>query len=129
MNLGNSCPDCGTALGKSAYKCRCGWRMDKPQAKSVDCFYAPRCTRPAILREVEDGVAKNLCYECSLNQQTKRAEDFCNENGFITRVQKMNRCRELAGMAGLPFVERVPGEDDEPRRFMPGVRAKEVAGA
>ena len=63
-----------------------------------------------------------------------RRTDVQSDGGMGAMVDRMfyalqqdNRCRELAGMAGLPFVERVPGEDDEPRRFMPGVRAKEVA--
>jgi hypothetical protein len=94
----------------------------------VDCAYHG-CNTPAILREKTETGWANLCEFHWVKAATERSEKRCRDMGLVTKQDKITYCRSVLG--GLARrMEREPGCDDEPeRRYMPGVKAKEVAGA
>lgn len=93
----------------------------------VDCAFEG-CRTPAILREHLPTGWANLCEYHWQRDAIKRADQNCNARGLKTLAQRKAFCRQLLGTLIPP--EREPGCDDEPpKHYMPGVRAKEVAGA
>jgi hypothetical protein len=79
--------------------------------KITDCFFAPKCTRPAKLRTdryTKPGDLQALCHECDARLHSERAEKWCAEHGLVTRDQRIAYCKSFR----LP-IAREPGEDDE----------------
>lgn len=114
LKLGNSCQDCGSPLGKDAYKCRCGWRMDTPsETRVASCANMPGCTKPAIIKVQIAGRWVNYCYDCQLERKTQEAEETCERLGLVTLQDKIAYCMKLGGGK---FIGREPGQDDEERR-------------
>ena len=129
-----ACPDCGSALGRGATKCRCGWKTSavSEHRKITACAYE-NCVTPAIVREKTGTGWATFCEYHMLKEHTKRAEKWCSDHGLFTREQKIAYCREMfkRTFPGAKFPEpREPGCDDEPvRKFMPDVEPKVVSGS
>ena len=115
------CPDCGSSLGINAYKCRCGWNAVMiTKAKSVDCFFAPGCTRPAQMRTDgygTKGAYMTLCFECDDRLHTERAMKWCLYRGLDTTEKKIEYCRATFKkiVSRIGKIEREAGQDDEER--------------
>ena len=95
----------------------------------VDCAHEG-CRTPAILRERLPTGWANLCEFHWLQNATKRADENCKARGLHTLAQRKAFCRQILGSRMPP--EREPGSDDDleiEHHYMPGVKAKEVAGA
>lgn len=59
-----NCPDCGSSLGKGAYKCRCGWKATEqgPALQHIACCYAD-CGISALVRVRTSTGWANVCLE------------------------------------------------------------------
>ena len=101
MSLANSCLSCGATLGRGATKCRCGWKATEVSVGArLDCFNAPRCTRPGAIYTDRysgtKGVWQNLCIHCEQIEHQKQSQEFCERMGLITTQQKIDFCRMMA---------------------------------
>ena len=117
----NNCPDCGAKLGKDAYKCRCGWRMDALQSiKHHDCAHAPHCTRNATIRELTPTGWAAFCEEHYVAYCHARSAKRVREEPKLETVEEMKAyCRAKVGSifksvrSGDAVQSREPGQDDE----------------
>ena len=66
----------------------------------MDCFNAPRCSRPALIRtdrySGKKGTFQDFCVQCEQAEHSKNSQKFCEEMGLITTRQKIEFCRKMA---------------------------------
>ena len=123
-----NCPDCGAKLGKGAYKCRCGWRMDAPQRhQHRDCAHAPACTKNATIREKTPTGWAAFCEDHYVAYHHAISAKRVREELGLHTVEEMKAyIRHLlrnpkpgSALAALKNrgvfsgMEREPGQDDE----------------
>ena len=92
------CPDCGSSLGKGAYKCRCGWKAAEgaynPTTR-IDCAF-DSCMTPALVRvQTRTGWA-NLCTRHYETQHQSAAAAYAEKHGLKTPADHLRHMRKLA---------------------------------
>jgi len=138
-----ACPDCGSNLGPSAVKCRCGWKSTgwaEQPIQRAECAHAPHCTYPALFRRKMPTGWANLCQMHAERHDTATAKAWCQERGLDTREKQIAFWREQVKLLNQPKDKRAwmnnpkselarkwadellmtqsvrePGEDDEER--------------
>lgn len=121
--ISSNCPDCGSKLGKDAYKCRCGWRMDAPQRNQHrDCAHAPACTKNATIRELTPTGWASFCEDHYIEFHHRRSEKRVRDELGLQSVEEMKAfCRQKVKTvfrsvrSGTHTETREPGQDDEER--------------
>lgn len=116
-----NCPDCGSSLGKSAYKCRCGWKgatAAEPQ-RLIECAHFG-CPNPAIVRVVRAGVCRKhydahwTPIDIDADYQVKPSTPHMEE--VRAAYLKSHAYRHRDDYAIVPKRPvREPGQDDEER--------------
>ncbi len=101
MSERKNCLDCGSPLGRGAYKCRCGWSVAPPETyrRGPDCAYAGCAGRTMVSLRTKTGVAY-LCHEHYIANHTKEAEAYCAERGLTTTERKIAFCKAMFGKIG-----------------------------
>lgn len=119
--IGKNCPDCGSKLGKDAYKCRCGWKLDAPQkSRHRDCAHAPACTKNATIREKTATGWAAFCEDHYIEYHHRASEKRVREELGLKTVEEMKEyCRRKlqtvfrSVQSGGTVIRREPGQDDE----------------
>lgn len=126
MNRLVVCPDCGSSLGKTAYKCRCGWKG----AKTTEAFLHIQCAfvgcgNSAMVRVKDGNATVNLCVSCYPRWWTperikghniNRGEHDNHTMAEIRKAFMSSRYMENVRSGGVDAAKallREPGEDDE----------------
>jgi hypothetical protein len=95
-----ACPDCGGDLGRSADKCRCGWRATSYFPKLISPCAYEGCPARAVLREKLPTGWANLCEQHWIDEGTKRAKASNAKRGINTKAQQIEFCKKmLKGLA------------------------------
>lgn len=92
------CPDCGSSLGKGAYKCRCGWKTSEGSystAVRVDCAF-DACMTPALVRVRTRTGWANLCVKHYETQHQAAAAAYAQKHGLRTPADHIRHMRSLA---------------------------------
>lgn len=142
--MAKACPDCGSNLGPSAIKCRCGWRVVSvaPQFLS-ECAHMGCNVGAKVNVKTPTGYA-NLCMGHYDSKALSDAKAWLADRGLETMAEQRSFWRkqveilkagqtdyrgwqrnpkseiaqkfvdEINAGRRLPVRERVPGEDDEP---------------
>lgn len=107
----SACPDCGGNLGKSATKCRCGWKSAAAVQAEVSgqrgvcpCAADPACKLRGLLWVRSIPEDQRLCV-VHYGIEIERNHDYAKDNDDLMKRMAAERAR----------------------RFMPGVTAKPVA--
>lgn len=142
MSSTNNCPDCGSALGKSAYKCRCGWKKAEHFALPA---IQPNCAEFQCQQAAM--VGSNRCKWHFEHEHQVYAAEYAEKHGLVTVKDHIKHCTRLLNTVGthwtrerivahwqkvrdnsslpiaqwmatealqkLHYQERTPGEDDE----------------
>lgn len=113
MSLTNNCPDCGSLLGKDAYKCRCGWKSSasrESRREIIPCAYTD-CVTPALARVHTKTGWANVCERhYSMTNFTRPVAN----SPVVTEVLKAYRAsKHYRDRHPSAEVEREPGADDE----------------
>ena len=117
--LARNCPDCGSSLGKSAWKCRCGWKSaPQLEARPMIACYVLNCLEAALCHVLTAQGTVNVCRSHYAGVE----KVYC-----VTRNPFMDACRaayansyafrqknKIKGHVSESLPEmREPGSDDE----------------
>lgn len=118
-----NCPDCGHALGATAYKCRCGWKSDgaTETAAAIPCVFTG-CPEPALARVKTPTGMANACRKCygrlwtpALITEVYQVKPSSPETKDIRMGYLGSYAYRNGNPGAIGGAIRVPGQDDEER--------------
>lgn len=94
MSLTNNCPDCGSLIGKSAYKCRCGWKKADVSVPAI----RPNCAVFDCKQVAMSGLDR--CQWHYERQHQDEAREYAERHGLKTAEDHIQHCRRLLSTLG-----------------------------